>query len=304
MAIPRKIKLGHYNPTGTTALLYVLSKSILDEDDMNDTTPATTTRFETSLPQDTSITESGQIYIIPGNAFGPLELYIEFVSCDAYTDHAPGVISFFLRGGSIPEEYLRIVYNQKADVFFLDRGNTKVQWVHDNPFFTDKLTMTVYGNSTVQGLTKQTGILKSTYTPGTNEYKMNYDGECDESLFKAHIIVDRNIVEVFFNEDKDGYSAITSTNTFFFSGGNFITDVLVDYNSGGENKDKGFRGIKIKGRHLNLKESSSENPESPDTPEPETPDTPESETPESPDTPEPETPNTPESKTPESPNTP
>ena len=134
MAIPRKIKLGHYNPTGTTALLYVLSKAILDEDDMNDTTPATTTRFETALPQDTSITESGQIYTIPGNAFGPLELYIEFVSCNAYTDHAPGVISFFLRGGSIPEEYLRIVYNQKADAFFLDRGNTKVQWVHDNPF--------------------------------------------------------------------------------------------------------------------------------------------------------------------------
>ena len=101
---------------------------------MNDTTPATTTRFETSLPQDTSITESGQIYIIPGNAFGALELYIEFVSCNAYTDHSPGVITFFLRGGSIPEEYLRIVYNQKADDFFLDRGNTKVQWVHDNPF--------------------------------------------------------------------------------------------------------------------------------------------------------------------------
>ena len=68
MAIPRRIKLGYYNPTGTTALLYVLSKAFLDEDDMNDTTPSTTTRFETALPQDTSITESRQIYTIPGNA--------------------------------------------------------------------------------------------------------------------------------------------------------------------------------------------------------------------------------------------
>ncbi len=305
MAIPRRIKLGHYNPTGTTDLLYVLSKAILDNDDMDDAaTNVATSRFDTALPTDfTDITESGKIYEIPGTAFGALELYIEFISCDAYTDHAPGVITFFLRGGSIPEEYLRIGYNQKADAFFLDRGNTRVQWVHDNPFFTDKLTMTVYGTKT--GNT-QKNIIKSIFNTETKKYSTDYIGECDESKFSAHIIVDRNIVEIFFNENTEGYSAITSTNTFFFSGGNFITDVLVDYNSGITNTTEtvGFKDIKIKGRHLNLKESSSENPESPDTPEPETPDTPESETPESPDTPEPETPDTPESETPESPNTP
>ncbi len=205
MAIPRKIKLGHYNPTGTTALLYVLSKAILDEDDMNYTTPATTTRFETALPQDISITESGQIYTIPGNAFGALELYIELVSCDAYTDHVPGVITFFLRGGSIPEEYLRICFNQKADVFFLVRGNTKVQWVHDNPFFTDKLTMTVYGSKTGNS---QTQILKSIFNTESKTYLTDYTGECDEIKFTAHIIVDGNIVEVFFNQDEKVYSAI------------------------------------------------------------------------------------------------
>ena len=255
MAIPRRIKLGHYNPTGSTPLLYVLSKALLDEDDMDDTKLTEPTRFETALPDFTSINNSGETYTIPGTAFGALELYIEFVSCDAYTDHAPGVITFFLRGGSMPEEYLRIGYNQKADAFFLDRGNTKVQWVHDNPFFTDKLTMTVYGTST--GIT-QDGIFKSTYDPVNNKYNQDYSGTCGEVKFTAHIIVDRNIVEVFFNEDNEGYSAITSTNTFFFSGGNFITDVLVDYNSGGQNNDKGFNSIKIKGRHLNLKESSSD----------------------------------------------
>ena len=155
----------------------------------------------------------------------------------------------------MPEEYLRIGYNQKADAFFLDRGNTKVQWVHDNPFFTDKLTMTVYGTSTGN---PQNGIFKSTYDSENNEYNQDFSGTCGEVKFTAHIIVDRNIVEVFFNEDDKGYSAITSTNTFFFSGGNFITDVLVDYNSGGQNNDKGFNSIKIKGRHLNLKESSSD----------------------------------------------
>ena len=269
MAIPRRIKLGHYNPTGSTPLLYVLSKAILDDNDMNDANPATSTRFDEPLPTDyTTITKSGDVYTIPGTAFGALELYIEFVSCDAYTDHAPGVITFFLRGGTIPEEYLRIGYNQKADAFFLDRGNTRVQWVHDNPFFTDKLTMTVYGT----GLdTEQTGIFKTIYEEGTG-YDVEYSGKCSEVKFTAHIIVDRNIVEVFFNEDGQGYSAITSTNTFFFSGGNFITDVLVDYNSGQTNTDAvvGFRDIKIKGRHLNLKESSSDNSETPseETPDP------------------------------------
>ena len=84
---------------------------------MNYTTPATTTRFETALPQDISITESGQIYTIPGNAFGALELYIELVSCDAYTDHVPGVITFFLRGDSIPEEYAYINFNDLSSSF-------------------------------------------------------------------------------------------------------------------------------------------------------------------------------------------
>ncbi len=257
MAIPRRIKLGHYNPTGTTNLLYVLSKAILDDNDMDDATSntVTSTRFDTELPEFTEIKKSGDIYTILGTAFGALELYIEFVSCDAYTDHDPGVITFFLRGGTIPEEYLRIGYNQKADAFFLDRGNTRVQWVHDNPFFTDKLTMTVYGTALTSS---QTGIFKSTYDNVNNKYINDFSGNCTESKFTAHIIVDRNIVEVFFNEDKDGYSAITSTNTFFFSGGNFISDVLVTYNSGGQNGDKGFNSIKIKGRHLNLKETSSD----------------------------------------------
>ena len=47
-----------------------------------------------------------------------------------------------------PEEYLRFGFNQKENAFFLDRGNTNVKWVHDNPFFTDKLSMTVYGTET------------------------------------------------------------------------------------------------------------------------------------------------------------
>ena len=265
MAIPRRIKLGHYNPTGSTELLYVLSKALLDADDMDDDNTNVDTRFDTELPDYTNITASQTIYTIQGNAYGALELYIEFDSCDAYTDHAPGVISFYLRGGSIPEEYLRFGYNQKADAMFLDRGNTNVQWVHDNPFFTDKLSMNVYGSST--GVT-QTGIYKSVFSY-TSETDYNYEdteeGTCGETHFSAHIIVDRNIIEIFFNEDENGYSAITSTNTFFFTGGNFITDVVVEYNSAGSNLDKGFKNIKIKGRQLNLAKTSDTSDDSSET---------------------------------------
>ena len=42
------------------------------------------------------------------------------------------------------------------------------------------------------------------------------------SRFSIHAIIDRNIMELFFNEDNEGYSVNTSTNSFFFIGGNFI----------------------------------------------------------------------------------
>jgi beta-fructofuranosidase len=144
MAIPRKIKLGHYSPTGTP-LIYVLSKALLDSSDNETVSASTESLYDTDLPTDYEYLESGKTYTPPGAANGVLELEITFISCDAYSDHDPGVVTFYLKGGSIPEEYLRFGYNQKADAFFLDRGNTNVQWVHDNPFFTDKLSMNVYG---------------------------------------------------------------------------------------------------------------------------------------------------------------
>ena len=249
MAIARKIKLSHYKPAGdSTPIIYVVSKALLDSDDLNEG-QTVESLYDTKLPTEFVDIKSGQTYTPEGAANGALELEISFVSCDAYTDHDPGVITFKLKGGSIPEEYLRFGYNQKADAFFLDRGNTNVQWVHDNPFFTDKLSMNVYGKAG----DKQTGIPKTVFnfiSKDNYEYTTVTNGTCDESVFSAHLIIDRNIIEVFFNEDDDGYSYITSTNTFFFTGGNFITDVEVTYNNVGEN---GFKDVKIRGRQLNLK---------------------------------------------------
>ena len=57
-----------------------------------------------------------------------------------------------------------------------------------------------------------------------NAYKMVKEelNNIKYSRFSIHGIIDRNIMELFFNEDNEGYSVNTLTNSFFFIGGNFI----------------------------------------------------------------------------------
>jgi beta-fructofuranosidase len=245
MAIPRRIKLGYYAPTGTP-LVYIKSKMIFDEENK---------LFEDQLKK-TTITESGQVIDIP-NANGALEFKLSFKTCgDAFTNHNPGVISLYFIGGSVPEEYLIFGYNVKADAFFLDRGHTNVQWVHQNPFFTDKLSMNVYGE--VNKTDKWDGLYQEYFTAKEGDkyvyiYGNDNQGECNPTKFWAHGIIDRNIIEVFFNEESDGYSFITSTNTFFFTGGNFIDKIKVEYNL---INNKGFGNIEVEVRALNLKSNT------------------------------------------------
>ena len=243
MTLAREVKISHYQPaSSSTPILHLKSRAIIPD------------IFEATLPDYTDMGPDS-VYTDPAfkqSAFGALEFYLTFVSCDAYTDHDPGVITVYLRGGSLPEEYLRFGYNQKADAFFLDRGNTNVQWVHDNPYFTDKLSMTVYGTET--GGT-QTGYTKEGFDTQNLDY-IEKTGTCDEFRFTAHVIIDRNIIEVFFNEDDDKFSFITSTNTFFFTGGNFIDTIEVKYNL--VNESKGFQNVQLKARQLNIKTQEEE----------------------------------------------
>ena len=251
MAIPRKIKLGYYSPT-PTPLVYIKSKMMLDYDSFIDETPKIK-----------EIKESGEKIDLTQNANGALEFKLSFLTCgDAFTNHYPGVISLYLIGGSIPEEYLIVGYNVKADAFFLDRGHTNVQWVHQNPFFTDKLSMNVYGTSREDIKWDKLYKQNFTFTKGnegeenTYTYQDGYNGTCNPVEFKVHGLIDRNIIELFFNEDEEGYSFITSTNTFFFTGGNFIDSIRVEYNLLNE---KGFENIVLEARQLNLKQNTATN---------------------------------------------
>jgi len=246
MAIPRQIKIGHYKPSDDSlTILYIKSRPLFDY-----------SLIYLNNDVKRSNLKSGDVIDLSNYASGALEFNFTFLTCgDAFTNHYPGVISLYFRGGSIPEEYLRFGYNVKADAFFLDRGHTNVQWVHDNPFFTDKLSMNVYGEATE---TKWEGLVTQTFTRNTgDDYKYDNpnNGTCTATKFAVHGFIDRNIIELFFNEDKDGFSFVTSTNTFFFTGGNFIDTIEVEYNT---LNDKGFDEVNLSARQINFKVDGDE----------------------------------------------
>ena len=101
-----------------------------------------------------------------------------------------------------------------------------------------------------QKLERQNGCTIEGYNSTTNEYKQ-MDEECSNIKYTAHVIIDRNIFEVFFNEDDDKFSFITSTNTFFFTGGNFIDTIEVEYNL--VDGQYGFRNVQLTAIQLNIK---------------------------------------------------
>ena len=250
-SLPRHIKIAHYS-IAAKELLYIFSKPCIDLSKVNTTEWKTAVKTN-DLQYDLDLSE---------RAYGALEFEFEFTVADSFTNDDPGVITLYLYGLSVPEEYLRVGFNQKADAFFIDRGHTNVQFVHNNPFFTDKLSVNVYGTSA-----GSTTIKKKRTQVNNDTNLLDYDTSDDFkeqgiSKFKVHGIVDRNIIELFFNEVKDnegddfGWSALSSTNTFFFTGGNFIGTLKVEFNSptkvlGETTENVGFDNISLRGRQLN-----------------------------------------------------
>lgn len=99
-------------------------------------------------------------------------------------------LSMYLRGASDSSEYLRLGFENNAAAFFIDRGHSSVKFVDENPFFTDKMSVNLQPLETLNSA---------------------------EATYKVHGIADRNVLELYFNDGE-----VTSTNTFFFTEGNFI----------------------------------------------------------------------------------
>ncbi len=131
------------------------------------------------------------IYDANGESYGALEFFINW-EFDKWRE--PNIFTLYFRGGSIPDEYLRIGFF--SDSVFFDRGHTNVQWVKENPVFTEKFSM----------------------------FAQRIGGHNDFSIYG---IIDRNICELYVNGENinDRKAFMTMTNTFFFTGGNFINSV-------------------------------------------------------------------------------
>ncbi|CDO91976.1 unnamed protein product [Kluyveromyces dobzhanskii CBS 2104] len=102
-------------------------------------------------------------------------------------------LSLYLQGDKHADEYLRLGFEANAAAFFIDRGHSNVPFVEENPFFTQRLSV---------------NNPPSDYTSNT------YD---------VYGVVDRNIIELYFNN-----GTVTSTNTFFFTTGNYISSIILE----------------------------------------------------------------------------
>ena len=189
MSIPRKFSLGHHNLNYVRKVLYLNQEPVLEHNIFQNLENGTgVTKVVLDDYQQYTLEN---IYDAKGEAFGALEFYIdwEFVNWGS-----PSSITFYFRGGSIPDEYLKIGFYDN-NVFF-DRGHTNVQWVKESPVFTEKFSM-------------------FTQRIGGHENLQIYG------------LIDRNICELFANGENinDRRSFMTMTNTFFFTGGNFINSI-------------------------------------------------------------------------------
>lgn len=102
-------------------------------------------------------------------------------------------VSLYLLGSHNRTEFLRLGYEANADAFFIDRGHSNIEFVEQNPFFTQRLSVNVQ--------------------PNTNT----------TSTYEVYGLIDRNILELFF-----GNGTSTSTNLFFTTTGNYIGSMYLE----------------------------------------------------------------------------
>ena len=164
MTLPRQIKIAHYL-ISTKKLLYIFSRPCINLNELY--SPG----WKPDKKEDGQNIESGYTLDLSEGAYGALEFEFEFTFVDEAFTHDSGVITLYLYGLSIPEKYLKIDFNTKHKAFFIDRRHSNVQFVHDNPFFTDKLSLNVNSIKTdsTTSLTKQ----KTKYINSTNT--LNYE---------------------------------------------------------------------------------------------------------------------------------
>ncbi|SCU86049.1 LAMI_0D00188g1_1 [Lachancea mirantina] len=188
MTLARNLTLRPYKPNPESSQLTLYSEPIIDHSILNTTQSIKKASLNLT-------TEESVFYHLTKTAKGLLEFTLEWkVNATAITSKkSPAAMTFNLRGIEDEEEFLKLGYEVNSGAFFLDRGISDLDFVRFNPLFTTRLVHFL------------------------EPYRIDQDGL---PVYKVHGIVDKDIVELFFN---DGSS--TSTNTFYMSEENFLGTV-------------------------------------------------------------------------------
>lgn len=190
MSLARNFTLRPYNPNPEATELVIYSEPIIDYDSLD----VKRSMHKSSIEVDA---DESVKYNLGKNAEGLLEFSATWKvnASNVASLHDFADLSFWFRGAEDDDEYLRLGYAVNAAAFFVDRGNSDVDFVNENPMFSH------------------------TQSQNIETYRIAEDGL---PIFKVHGIIDRNIMELYFN---DGSS--TSTNTFFMSEENYIGSVEI-----------------------------------------------------------------------------
>ena len=188
MTIPREFALSHFHLNGQVSFLTLRQRPVLNHANFS---PSIHTLTPT-LIEPLYSTSPNRIIDFSEGANGAFEFFLDFQLVEGKT--ATPEFYMLLRGGSLPEEYIKFGYNDNGPIFYIDRGHSNVEFVKNNGAFTHHIS------------------LFSEHL----DYRYNLYG-----------LVDRNIIEVFLNVDNMNTktSYVAATNTFFFTGGNFVSTV-------------------------------------------------------------------------------
>ena len=184
MSLVRNFTLREYQPNSEAAQLNLFSEPIINYDAL---------RLNQSIQTNaTNIKKNDQLFFnLSSSAHGLLDLSFEWtVNKSNVGKRDFSALTVRLIGATDKEEYLELGYEANAQAFFFNRGNSNVNSMKENSFYSDKMSANV------------------------EPYKLLSE---NEAVFKVHAILDRNIAEIYLN---DGVSV--TTNTFFLTDGNFI----------------------------------------------------------------------------------
>ncbi|KAG0660322.1 hypothetical protein C6P45_001618 [Maudiozyma exigua] len=188
-SLVRKFTLEEFQANPETSILNIKSTPVIDYDSLN-------FGETSSYHNETLDTENPINYDLAKNFDGLIEFNLTYrVNNSAFGKADFADLSLYLIGEANSNEYIQLGFEGNAASFFIDRGHSEVPFVQ-NPLFTDKISV---NNQPSQYINSQV------------------------SEYKVHGIADRNILELYFNDGSQ-----VSTNTYFFTGGNFIGQVQLE----------------------------------------------------------------------------